>query len=152
MTHTMNRERGEPPDEIDRDAIAATLRSFPIDLAFLFGSQSTGTAGPLSDVDVAVTFEPDIDDRRRRELLDEITAVLVTSIGRDAIDLIDLDDVSPRLGYEVLHDGEQLLGDPSEATAMEVEFLLEKLDFEPVLETWRSTLETRIAEGTYGRS
>jgi len=34
-------------------------------LAYLYGSQARGDAGPLSDVDVAVLFIPDVPERER---------------------------------------------------------------------------------------
>lgn len=138
--------------DLDRDAIAEVLQSAPITLAVLYGSYARGDPDRRSDVDVAVRFEPGVSEEKRRELLDEITAALVTSIGIDEIDLVDLDGVPARLGYRILREGDRLLGESADAAALEARLLLEKLDFEPVLESWQRGLETRIAEGRYGRA
>jgi predicted nucleotidyltransferase len=53
-------ERSHVPviGEADRRRFAAALDRPGVVAAFLFGSQATGSPGPLSDVDVAVWLEP----------------------------------------------------------------------------------------------
>ncbi len=48
-------------DELER-ALTAVLERYPdVKLAYLFGSQARGTARTLSDVDVAILLEEDVD-------------------------------------------------------------------------------------------
>lgn len=125
---------------VDTDLLREVLCPFPIRLAVLFGSHATDTARWFSDLDIAIEFEASIPDTRRRKLLDEITGALVQKTGREAIDLIDISTASPDVGYSILHDGELLFGDESEAAELESEFLQRKLDFASVKPNSRTPL------------
>jgi predicted nucleotidyltransferase len=92
---------------IDRDNpdLAARLRSFfqdrsRVELAYLFGSAARGTTGPLSDVDVAIRFSTD-EGRTLDERL-KLHDALCRYLGSDRVDLVDLDDASPVLRYNVM--------------------------------------------------
>jgi predicted nucleotidyltransferase len=67
-----------------------------------FGSQASGTAGPSSDVDLAVLL-----DVRALGLADELRlrARAVEALRRDDIDLVVLNQAPPLLRYEVLAGG-----------------------------------------------
>lgn len=65
-------------------------------LALLFGSQARGTAGPGSDVDLAVVA-PGVD-------LLQLRATLCLALGRD-VDLLDLSAASVPLTEQLLRDG-----------------------------------------------
>lgn len=145
------RRLGEAPEELDRDALADCLSEYPLSLAVLYGSWGRGEVTTLSDLDVAVAFEGSVPEERRGELLDELTVAVTRETGFEAVDLVDLDDAPPSLGYEALSSGVLLVGDASEASALEAKFLQKKLDFRPVAERWRAALSKRIEEGEYGR-
>jgi predicted nucleotidyltransferase len=144
-------QRGTTPESIDQDALRASLQEYPLSMAVLFGSHADETAHAHSDLDVAVRFEDSVSDGQSAQLLDELTAELTRVSGFEAIDLLDLDDAPPKLGYEVLSQGTLLFGDESVAVELEGQFLLRTLDFEPVAEEWHTALAERIAEGTYGQ-
>lgn len=84
----------EPSAAMDLDARAAmvgeALRDEPAVLfAYLFGSRARGTAGPRSDIDVAVYLAGDVDAfDMRLTLMGRLSALL----GTDALDLIVLND------------------------------------------------------------
>lgn len=145
------RRHGDAPDALDVDALAATLEEYPLSLAVLFGSRATGTAGEMSDLDVAVAFEEDVPEDRRFALLDEMTAEITSETGFEAVDLVDLSTVGPYPGYEIMSEGLLLLGDEDDAVELESKFLQLKLDFRPVKEEWQTALEERIEGGEYGR-
>ncbi|MGH9202269.1 MAG: nucleotidyltransferase family protein [Vicinamibacterales bacterium] len=42
---------------VDTASVASVAARYPVVAAYLFGSQSTGQATPLSDIDVAVLLE-----------------------------------------------------------------------------------------------
>ena len=87
------------------DAIADHLdRRFGLDALWLFGSEAGGSAGPLSDVDLAGLF------RSRPSALDLLDArsALGALLDRN-VDLVDLDRVSPILAMQVLRHGRLLV-------------------------------------------
>ena len=144
-------QRATSPESMDEDTLRASLQEFPLSMAVLFGSHANGTAHARSDLDVAVRFEDTVSDGHSVQLLNELTAELTRASCFEAIDLLDLDNAPPKLGYEILSRGTLLLGDESEATELEGQFLLRALDFEPVAEEWHTALAERIVEGTYGQ-
>lgn len=141
----------DPPADLDRDALREAVAVDEVSLAVVFGSYGAGDAGPLSDLDVAVRFREGVPRARRLELLDELTVAVVDATGVEAVDLLDLDAVGPRIGYEALADGGLLYGDRAAAVDLEAAFLLRKLDFSPVKRAWDRALESRIRDGSYGR-
>ena len=48
-----------------QQALSEAFERHGVVLAYLYGSQARGDAGPLSDVDVAVLFSPDVPERER---------------------------------------------------------------------------------------
>jgi predicted nucleotidyltransferase len=128
------RALSDTPKSVDEDAIRACLADYPVSLAVLFGSGAHGDLTPRSDLDIAVEFELDVPDERRLELLDALTADLVRSTGFEAVDLVDLDDASPALGYDILSRGVLLVGDEATVADFQSRFLVKKLDFQHFLE------------------
>jgi len=111
--------------------LLARLRSFfaarqRVELAYLFGSTARGTTGPLSDVDVAIRFSPDgarsLDERLK------LQDALCRELGSDRIDLVDLDDASPVLRYNVIRDGVTLKGENDVRVPFEVRVMSEYFD------------------------
>jgi len=66
---TKRREQAVVPgvDEPTRARLAHALDKPGVVAAALIGSQASGKAGPLSDVDVAVGIAPDLEPRERHE-------------------------------------------------------------------------------------
>lgn len=73
-------------------------------LAYLFGSQAADHVGPLSDVDVAVFFERDVD---APEVRAEFRERLYEGKAIDELDLVVLNDAPPELAYNVIATGER---------------------------------------------
>jgi predicted nucleotidyltransferase len=142
----------DPPANIDREAVRRAVAIEPVSLAVVFGSYATGNQGPLSDLDVAVQFRDGLSGPERAALLDDITVAITEETGFEAVDLLDLETVGPRLGYAILSTGMLVHGDRSSAVDLESRFLLRKLDFQPVKQAWDEALEKRIHDGSYGRS
>lgn len=145
------RQSGSLPDEISRDTLHDAVASYPLSLVVLSGSYATDSTHHLSDVDVAIKFEADVGRDRKLQLLDELTVAIQRATGIEAVDLIDLDAVGPALGYNALRDGVLVYGDRETAIELEAEFLLRKLDFQPVKRMWDDALTDRIREGNFGR-
>ncbi len=95
------------PADLPKEALTAYFRDqHDVLLAFLFGSQARGDAGPHSDVDLAVWLAPEAarDPAARTGMLTELMRVC----GRPDIDLVVLNQASPLLQHRVLRDGHVL--------------------------------------------
>jgi predicted nucleotidyltransferase len=71
-------------------------------LAYLHGSQARGDAGPLSDVDVAVLFEPRLTPKERWDRRLALTASLTSAFHRSDVFVVDLAEAT--LVYDHLQD------------------------------------------------
>lgn len=84
--------------------ILEVTKLYPIKFAYLFGSQSRGTANDKSDIDIAVYFEGDYDP---------LTLALIRGniiehgkeFFKKNVDIVSLNDASLLLRYEIIHDG-----------------------------------------------
>lgn len=141
----------DPPANLDLAGLREAVAVDEVRLAVLFGSYAAGTAGSLSDLDVGLWFRDGTSRSRRIELLDELTVAIVDATAIEAVDLVDLEAVGPRIGYEALATGTLIHGDPTVAEAIETTLLVRKLDFQPVKRAWDRALDGRIRNGTYGR-
>lgn len=140
----------ETPDPIDLEELQACLADFPLSIAVRFGSAGTSAEHALSDLDIGVVFDASV-DAERAQMLNRIRAALIETTGRDAVDLVDLETAGPRLAYTALSTGDVLVGDPADVTALEADYLVRKLDFDPIKNRWQRALDRRIREGTFGR-
>lgn len=96
------------------------LKEHPVRLGVLFGSQATGTAGDHSDIDVAVEFEPSVENRFQAQL--DLGASLALELGTDDIDVVDLDTIRPAVGYAALAEGRLLVGDTERIEELAAQF------------------------------
>jgi uncharacterized protein YutE (UPF0331/DUF86 family)/predicted nucleotidyltransferase len=106
------------PTVADLPALLATaLEPRPEILeAYLFGSQGAGTAGPLSDVDVAVYVDRSRADDSGYGYVARLTADLMTALSRNDVDVVLLNDAPPLLYQRVLASGARLLSRDLAAT------------------------------------
>jgi predicted nucleotidyltransferase len=89
---------------VDLPDVKGALERIPeAKLAILFGSWAIGTATAESDVDVAVSFDPDTTEVRRRA-----EAVLRGAV-RPWVDVIHIPDAPPLLRMEIARNGRVLL-------------------------------------------
>lgn len=138
-------------DAAARRKLAAALDRDPIAAVYLFGSQATGAAGPLSDVDVAVALS-----RASRDVtLDvrpDLLAAASEALGTDEVDVVLVDQATPLLRHRVLRDGVLLVErDPRARVRFETRALLDYLDTAPLRETLADGRRARLAEGRFGR-
>lgn len=121
----------------------------PVLVAYLFGSQATGRAGPLSDIDIAVllSMERESYTGYRIELFGPISDALRT----DDIDIVVLNEAPPFLRNQVFRYGQVIYcRDESARIAFQVRASREYLDFQPYLERYQRALFQRIREGSFG--
>lgn len=135
----------------DTEAMRAYLRDQPLEFALLFGSQVTGTATEQSDVDLVVKFSDDLEPDERFRRRNRIAGELMARLGRDNVDVSDLDQLSTEIAHSALQEGVLLVGDEETlteyrqqvATAYERTAVDRKRD--------RDALLRRLEQGTYGR-
>lgn len=79
--------------------ITALVSPLPVEIVYLFGSQSTGNANPESDYDFGVLFTPDTNSIIRFDLVTKLTADL-SDILHQKTDVVDLEQSPIRFKYE----------------------------------------------------
>lgn len=105
-------------------------------LAYLFGSQAAGTAGPQSDYDIALLVRnPSLDLQAR--LAHEISIIL----GTDRVDVVFLNRVPVELAYAVIAQG-QLIYERNVAERVEFEAKVMSMygDYLPILRRQREEI------------
>ena len=120
--------------------------------AFLIGSQARGSAGPLSDVDVAILHAPGLTSRERLELRLYLGSSAAAALGTPEIDIVLLNGAPPLLRHRALRDGIRLLDhSPEKRIDFEVRTLNDYVDTEPLRRLGSRRLRKSIAEGNFGR-
>ncbi len=141
-----------PVDDAARARLAEAFDEPGVVSALLFGSQATGKAGPLSDVDLAVWLDPamEADERHRRRIA--LIGVASKALSTDEVQVVVLNDATPLLRHRVLRDGVRLVDrDPRTRIRLETAAVLEYLDTAPLRATLAAGLRHRIKEGRFGR-
>ena len=117
-------------------------------LAYLFGSQARGQAGPLSDVDIAILLAegvPEIEAFEKRLML---MAEIGHQLGRDIVDMLILNHSPLALAYRVLRDGILLYClDEAKRIAFTAQIVSMYLDFKPTLERHERAILERARRG-----
>lgn len=97
---------------VNLDGIREYLERTPVLFALLFGSHARGTAGSESDVDIALRFPEEMDDRERFRLRNRIDAEL-QQFADGFVDVSDVETLPTGVVYAALRDGVVLVGDES---------------------------------------
>lgn len=119
-----------------------------IELAYLFGSQVRGQAGPLSDVDVAILLADTIDDDTAFDLRLRVIQGLMELLHANEIDVIILNQAPPALRYRVLYDGTLLYcRDRRTMIKFYARTVSEYLDLKPMLERHERAILERARRG-----
>lgn len=95
---------------VDRAGMRAYLARTGVVFAVLFGSHARGSAGESSDVDIALRFPDEMDDRERFRARNRIDADL-QEYAEAFVDVSDIDSLPTSVAYAVLRDGITLVGD-----------------------------------------
>jgi predicted nucleotidyltransferase len=129
-----------------RDRIRATFEDVPEVVAvYVFGSVARDSAGPASDVDVAVLFHRAPASTLMGPRL-SLEGRLEQALGRP-VDLVVLNTASADLVHRVLRDGDLVVDlDRSRRIRFEVARRNEYFDLQPILDAYR-----RVARPTPSR-
>jgi len=147
-------ERGPPVvvDDAARARLAAALERDGVVAAMLFGSQALGSAGPLSDVDIAVWADPGLDRAERFDLRLELIGAATVALRTEEVDLVVLNDAPPLLRHRALRDSVRLVNrDPRCRIRLETRAILDYLDTKPLREVLGAAALSRLSEGRFGR-
>ncbi len=135
-----------------RARLAAAFERDGVVAAMLFGSQALGTAGPLSDVDIAVWADPGLDRAERFDLRLELIAAATAALGTEEVDLVVLNHAPPLLRHRALRDSVRLVDrDPRSRVRLETWAILDYLDTKPLRELLGAAALSRLSEGRFGR-
>jgi predicted nucleotidyltransferase len=130
-------------DALDRDGVVS---------ASLFGSQAAGTAGALSDVDIAVWLDPELSDSERFRLRLELIGRAASALGTNEVDLVVLNDAPPLLKHRALSSRALLVDrDAVRRLRLESRAVAEYLDTKPLRDRLTRAMRGRLAEGRFGR-
>lgn len=140
---------GGARDEL-REQLGALLgRQKDVVVAYLFGSLARGTAGALSDVDVAVLLVDGASPDRQLELIDLVASVL----GSERSDVLLLNKAPVAVAYRVLRDGVVLCSRDEPARIRHWVGVVDRyLDMAPMRRALEEGVRHRLAEGRFGRS
>jgi len=105
-----------------------------IKLAYLFGSHARGTAGPLSDYDIAV-YADSHDEQKLGSLKLTLIGDISSLLNTDAIDIVMLNTCEqPELKYAIISEGTLLYEQKPFKMIVEPNILNEYFDFRMILE------------------
>jgi uncharacterized protein len=139
-------------DQAALSRLAGALDRPVLIAAFLFGSQARGTAGPLSDVDVAVLHADGLSPRERLDLRLGLATDAAAALGTSEVDLVLLNSAPPLLRDRVFRDAAVLLDrEPLATSRFRDETEREFAATEPDREELSRRLRRRIREGSFGR-
>jgi len=104
---------------LDLDALQATLHTYPVRLAILFGSHATETTHASSAIDLAVEFdESRPPDPNYNDVFLGLSADLSDALETDDVDLVDLHTVSPALAAAIFENGVLIVGTAEHAAEL----------------------------------
>jgi predicted nucleotidyltransferase len=128
---------------LDREGVVA---------AMLIGSQARGTSGPLSDVDIAVWHDPDLDSRARFDLQLDLVGDAARVLYTDEVDIVLLNQAPPLMRHRAIRDGKRLVErDHDQRVRLETRAILDYLDTAPLRAELGHGMRRRMKEGRFGR-
>lgn len=145
---TARAERDSQKNPPDLMTVEALLHAFfsardDVEAAWVFGSVEAGTAGPLSDVDIAVLPAGRPDAAVRWALQADLLARLPRVLGVSRVDVVMLPDAGVLLAHRAAVRGIRVFGARSRAaTEVEIATLREYSDFRSV----SRMLDRRLSE------
>jgi predicted nucleotidyltransferase len=116
-----------------QQALDEILERHGVVLTYLYGSQARGDTGPLSDVDVAVLFSPNVPERERFSRVLHLICELGSVFRRNDVYVVDLAGASPLLRHRVYYYGRLLYcANDAERVRFETKALQDYVDTQPL--------------------
>lgn len=92
------------------EKIAEIMEKHGVILGYLFGSQARGTAGSLSDIDIAVVFSFGMSDKEQAGEIENIRGEIQHEFKTNYADIINLSqNNNPALRYGIIFGGKAIL-------------------------------------------
>jgi predicted nucleotidyltransferase len=152
MTVVDEHARVPPLDDAALRRLTEALDREGVVAASLIGSRARETAGPLSDVDIAVWHVSDLDAAARLRLRLGLAQAVSRALNTDEVDIVLLNGATPLMRHRAIRDGRRLLQrDPKAAVRLEARALLDYLDTAPLRAELARGQRHRIEEGRFGR-
>ena len=152
MTVVDERAKVPPLDAETLRRLAAAFDHKGVVAAMLIGSRARASAGPLSDIDVGVWHEPDLDPSERLDLRLELAAAAAAALHTDEVDVVLLNQATPLMRHRAIRDGQPLVErDRRARVRMETKGILDYLDTKPLRAELARGTRHRIEEGRFGR-
>lgn len=130
-----------------REALERLFAEHGAILAYLFGSQAAGEVGPLSDLDFAVLFGPDVEREAWSDVQIELMGELMSLFDRNDVDLVILNRATPVLAHQVAQRGTVVYeAEPGVRASFEVAALRRYVDTEPLRRIQDRALLKRVDE------
>ena len=130
-------------DALDQPGVAA---------AYLIGSRARRTAGPLSDIDLAILHSPDLGSRSRLDLRLRLMADAGAALDTTEVDVVLLNGAPPLVRHRALSEGVLLVdNDPTSRIGFYVRTLNDYVDTEPLRQLVSDRLHASIEEDRFGR-
>jgi predicted nucleotidyltransferase len=141
--------------EIDDEALRKLSKALDKDgvvAAMLIGSQARGKAGPLSDVDIAVWHELDIEPKQRWDLQMSLMGAAQDALKTNEVDVVMLNDAPPLLQHRAIRDAVMLTErDRAQRIRFETRAVLNYLDTAPLRLARKEKLKREFREDRFGR-
>jgi uncharacterized protein len=141
--------------EIDDDAkrrLAKALDRDGVVAAMLIGSQARGEAGPLSDVDLAVWSQLELDRGQRWDLQLALLGAAQDTLRTNEVDIVMLNDAPPLLQHRSIRDAVMLVErDRAQRIRFETRAILDYLDTAPLRLARKENLKREFREDRFGR-
>jgi len=119
--------------------------------AYLFGSQAKGTAGPLSDVDVAYLLDEKLSSKEMEARNDELYRAIAVCLKTDHVSVVCLNEAPLRIRQAVISTGKVLYSsDERKRTEFTETTMRDYMDTRPMREEYYYYLSERIKEGGLG--
>lgn len=135
-----------------RERLAVALDLDGVVAASLIGSQASGKAGPLSDVDIAVWLEPGISPQRRSSLRLQLADAAGRALATDEVDVVILNEATPLICHRAMRDGVGLMvRNQVQRVRLETGALLTYFDTAPLRREFDRARSRRLEEGRFGR-
>lgn len=128
------------------DEVRERLEKLPVALAYLFGSHSEGTSGPLSDVDVGVVFsDPKISQGNTLELYGQLFDLFSELFDTENLDIVFLERATLELRFDVVKYGKALFSiSPEFVDNFEHQTVMLYADFKPKLDNFDNAVLQHI--------
>lgn len=152
MTVVNEKSRVPVLDDAALDRLAAVFDHDGVVAAMLIGSQARGTAGLLSDIDLAVWHDAGLPPGPRFSLQLKLAKEARRALGTAEVDVVMLNQASPLLRQRAVRDAVRLIErDREERVRMEAQAILDYLDTKPLRAELARGQRHRIEEDRFGR-